>query len=202
MAIIEYNASGWWTPVKSEGSTLDPDDPWNHIMLLAVRSSDARRWWVEQFKDDATKVVLKIKNVSTLIDHDAPIALSIMDHASTPYVPTHPAKAPKGGRPEAPWKQPKAPVQPPRGQPQAPQKRGTDVTGKHKICHGYSNGKCNEVKAGQCGPNTCAQKPVFIHACCFCGEAGHNGKNCPTKATAVAHNIQGDGKRNGKKRGR
>ena len=60
-------------------------------------------------------------------------------------------------------------------------KRGTDITGKHKICHGYSSGKCTEVKAGQCGPNSCAAKPVFIHACCWCGEAGHNGKSCTAR---------------------
>ena len=75
-AITEYNATGWWTPVTAEGSTLDPYDPWNHIMQLAVRSSDARRWWVESFKDDAIKVMLKLKNVSSLIDNDAPIAAS------------------------------------------------------------------------------------------------------------------------------
>ena len=94
MAITEYNATGWWTPVTAEGSTLNPDDPWNHIMQLAVRSSDARRWWVESFKDDAIKVMLKLKNVSSLIDNDAPIAASKADHASTPYVQPHPAKAP------------------------------------------------------------------------------------------------------------
>ena len=171
MAITEYNASGWWTPVRSEGSTLDPDDPWNHVMQIAVRSSDARHWWVESFKDEAVKVMLKLKNVSSLIDNDAPIAASKAEHAITPYVQQHTAKAPKTGRPEPPWKPAKAQVQPPRNHPRAPQKQTTDFTGKFKMCHGFTNGKCNEVKSGPCGPNSCALKPVFIHACIYCGES-------------------------------
>ena len=67
-AITEYRTSGWWTPVKEHGSTSDPDSPWDHVMLLAVRSSDARHWWTESFKDDAIKVILKIKNITTLVE--------------------------------------------------------------------------------------------------------------------------------------
>jgi hypothetical protein len=200
-AVIEYKASGWWTPVQSEGSTLDPDTPWNHIMLLAVRSSDARHWWTEQFKDDATKVILRIKNVSTLIEGDAPIAASLAEHISRPYMPSQPK-----GRPEAPWKQPKAPKQPPAEkrvveQQVATKKRNVDVTGKHKICHDFTKGKCTEVKNGQCGPNTCAAKSVFIHACCFCGEVGHNGKSCPTRQ-AGPDNKRQRGVASGKGKGR
>jgi hypothetical protein len=165
-AITEYRTSGWWTPVKEHGSTFDPDSPWDHVMLLAVRSSDARRWWTESFKDDATKVILKIKNITTLVEGDAPIASSIAEHISTPYVPPLPNKAPKV-KPEAPWKTPKAPHTP-AGRPQhvsAPTRRGKDITNKFNICHGISNGKCTEVKSGPCGPNSCSKKPQFIHAC-------------------------------------
>ena len=181
--------------MQSEGSTLDPDAPWNHIMLLAVRSSDARRWWTEQFKDDATKVILRIKNVSTLVEGDAPIAASVVEHASTPYVPQPPQKQPR--QPQGPGKpQPKPPQGPGKSKApwEKPQKRNTDVTGKHKICHGFSNGKCTEVAAGQCGPNSCAAKPMFIHACCLCGEVGHNGKSCTTRGTG-RHTPGTDNKR-------
>ena len=149
-------------------------------MLLAVRSSDARHWWTEQFKDDATKVVLKIKNVALLVEGDAPIANSLADHISTPYVPVQPkgAEKPQRPKPVAPWKQPQTP-----GPEAAAKKRSADISGKHKICHGFTSGKCKDTKAGPCGPNSCANKPVFIHACIWCGEVGHNGKStpCPTR---------------------
>ena len=97
-AVTEYSTSGWWTPVNELGSTFDPDAPWNHILLLAVRSVEAHQWWTESFKDDATKVILKIKNVSALVEGDAPIAASITDHISTPYVPPQPNRTPGSGR--------------------------------------------------------------------------------------------------------
>ena len=184
-AVTEYSTSGWWTPITEQGSTFNPDAPWNHILLLAVRSAEARQWWTDSFKDEAIKVLLKIKNVSTLIEGDAPIAASVSEHASTPYVPHQPHKGGGGKvRPEAPWKAPKGQTPPAHRPPPAgaPKRRKTDITDKFQICHGYSNGHCNEVASGPCGPNSCSKKSQFIHACFVCGEVGHSGKTCTATA--------------------
>ena len=103
-AITEYSTSGWWSPVKFEGSTLNPDAPWNHVFHVAVRSSDARHWWSEQYLWQASQVVLKLKPLTHYLENDAPIAASAKDHASTAYVPPPIAKTPwPKSRPEARW---------------------------------------------------------------------------------------------------
>ena len=189
-AITEFSTTNVWTPVRSEGSTFNPDDPWNHIMLLAVKSSDARHWWSEEFLWQAQQVVLGIKTLSFYLEGDAPIANSVAEHASTPYVPSQPTRAPRA-KPVAPWEQ-KRPAPPP-AQPGKPEKLTKDVTNKFGICNMYNAGKCTAVASGPCGPNSCAKRSQFIHACHLCGEAGHVASACPKQQQAAA--PQGAGKK-------
>ena len=186
---MEYSETGWWSPVKAEGSTFDPDAPWNHVMHVAVKSSDARHWWSEQFLWQASQVVLKLKPLSQFLENDAPVAASVKDHASTAYVPPQPARAPqpKAGRPEAPWEKRKPPPGAAAPPPPAQKKpRTKDVTNKHSICHGFNTGKCTDAAQGRCGPNSCAKRAQFIHACDVCGEVGHVRKDCPTTSKPAA----------------
>ena len=176
-AITEFSTTNVWTPVRSEGSTFNPDAPWNHVMQLAVRSSDARHWWAEEFLWQAQQVVLGIKTLSFYLEGDAPVATSIAEHASTPYVPAQQVRAPRG-KPEAPWEK-KRPA-PPQNKPVKGNKLQKDVTGMFGICNAYNTGKCTNVVAGPCGPNSCSKRTKFIHACDACGEAGHTSNSCPS----------------------
>jgi hypothetical protein len=211
-AVSEYSSSGCWNLAKVEGSTFNPDAPWNHVFHLAVKSTEARYWWSENYLWQASQVVLKIKTLKQFLENGAPIAASVAEHAITAYVPTQAARAPYpkmpiGGlptRPPTPWekkrKEPQGGKPSSKGQPGGKPKT-KDSTGRHTICHSFNTGRCTDTSSGACGPNSCAKRPQFIHACNSCGEVGHASTSCPQGPVEGGHGNTKDKSNKRRKKG-